>query len=222
MHTEIKFCGLTRTEDAHEAGVLGASFVGAIFAGGPRQLAPERAAEVLDGAGPVARRVGVFVTADAPHIARVARTARLDIAQLHGDPGAADVRTVRAHTGLRVWAVVRIAVGPEATTASDPWPRIEALEDAADGIVLDAYVPGQLGGTGQSFDWSIIARMARRPRTQLIVAGGLNPTNVAAVIDVLRPDVVDVSSGVERERGVKDHERMRAFVAAVRQSEGRA
>ncbi|HET7564108.1 MAG TPA: phosphoribosylanthranilate isomerase [Gemmatimonadaceae bacterium] len=218
---EIKFCGLTRVEDAHAAGALGASFVGAIFAGGPRQLTPERAAEVLDGAGEAVQRVGVFAAADPPFIAHVARTARLDIAQLHGDPTADDVRTVRDQAGVRVWAVIRVAVGGERNSGHDVWKRIEALEDAADGIVLDAYVPGQLGGTGVAFDWSTAARSARRPRTRLVVAGGLNPVNVGAAIAALRPNVVDVSSGVERERGVKDHERMRAFVAAVRHSEGR-
>lgn len=221
VDVDIKFCGLMRPEDAREAGALGASFVGAIFAGGPRQLEPERAAEVLDAAGTSVERVGVFANADAHAIARIARTAKLDIAQLHGDPNADEVRTVRDRAGVRVWAVIRAAVEPGGDGARDVWARIESLEDAADGVVVDAYVPGQLGGTGVAFDWSMVSRMPRRPRTRLIVAGGLNPTNVGAAIASLHPNVVDVSSGVERERGVKDHERMRAFVAAVRQSEGR-
>jgi len=216
---DIKFCGLMRPEDAREAKALGAAFVGVIFAGGPRQLPPERAAQVLDAAGSVVQRVGVFGEAAPRAIAEIARTARLDIAQLHGDPSVDAVRDVRKAAGVAVWAVVRVVTGPTPERSFEMAARIEALEQAADALVLDAYVPGQLGGTGVTFDWSVIERMARRPRIRLVAAGGLNPTNVGAAIRALRPDVVDVSSGVERERGVKDHVRMRAFVAAVRQTE---
>ena len=216
---DIKFCGLMRPEDAREAGALGAAYVGVIFAGGPRQLSPERAALVLDAAGSGVQRVGVFGEAEPHAIAQIARTARLDIAQLHGEPSADAVREVRDAAGVAVWAVVRVVTATPPEGSSQMEARIEELEQAADALVLDAYVPGQLGGTGVTFDWSVIERMARRPHIRLVAAGGLTPANVSAAIRALDPDVVDVSSGVERERGVKDHDRMRAFVAAVRQTE---
>lgn len=212
---DIKFCGLTRCEDAHEAGVLGAHFAGVIFAGGPRRLEPAHARDVLDAAGPSVRRVGVFGTAEPRAIADAARTVRLDVVQLHGDPTPDAVRALRDAVDVVVWAVVRVAGRPLRL-------RLEELEPVVDAIVLDAYVPGQLGGTGVTFDWSVVARMAHRPSVRLVVAGGLTPANVGAAIATLRPDVVDVSSGVERERGVKDHERMRAFVDAVRHGEREA
>jgi phosphoribosylanthranilate isomerase len=206
---EIKFCGLTRPEDAHEAGALGARYVGVIFAGGPRRLDPERARMVLDAAGPSVQRVGVFGSADPCEVARVARLAKLDVAQLHGDPTPDAVRAVRDAADVLVWAVARVA-------GSTLRARLDELEQAADAIVLDAFVPGTLGGTGVAFDWSVVARLGHRPTVRLVVAGGLTPANVGEAIVTLRPDVVDVSSGVERERGVKDHQRMRAFADAVR------
>jgi phosphoribosylanthranilate isomerase len=215
VEVDIKFCGITRCEDAREAGVLGAGFAGVFFARGPRRLEPARARDVLDAAGPAVRRVGVFGTTAPRTIADVARTVRLDVVQLHGDPTPEAVRALRNEVDVAVWAVVRVAGRPLRL-------RLEELEPVVDAIVLDAYVPGQLGGTGVTFDWSVVARLARRPSVRLVVAGGLTPANVGDAIATLRPDVVDVSSGVERERGVKDHQRMRAFVHAVRHGESEA
>jgi phosphoribosylanthranilate isomerase len=189
-------------------GTLGASYAGVIFAGGPRQLDAPRAAEVLAAVGSQVRRVGVFGSQSAEEISRIVRTARLDIVQLHGDPTRAIMQRVRAETGVAIWAVIRVGGGAIA-------PRIAELDDYADAIVLDALVAGQLGGTGVTFDWRALPVEARPRRARLVAAGGLNPDNVGAAIRVLAPHVVDVSSGVEREPGVKDHARMRAFAEAV-------
>ncbi len=209
----IKFCGLTRAADAEQAVALGASFVGAIFAGGPRALLPERAREVLAGVEPGIERVGVF-GADALDVVRdVAAIAALSIVQLHGDPRAADVRSVRARFGGKVWAVARAegSLLPE-------WA--EELFREADAVLLDAHVAGQLGGTGVTLEWEALARSVDEVRgtTPVILAGGLRPANVAQAIRAMHPDVVDVSSGVEQAPGVKDHLKMRAFVEAVRGS----
>lgn len=190
---------------------LGARYVGVIFAGGPREVAPDRAADILD-AAPGLRRVGVFGASAPREIAARAGVARLDVVQLHGDPSAEEGSRVRAETGCELWAVVRVDGGvlPAA---------FDELCDAADAIVLDTKVGGRLGGTGASFDWDAVAGAlsTRRGGVRLVLAGGLSAANVAAGIARLAPQVVDVSSGVEVESapGIKDHARMRAFVDAV-------
>ena len=216
MTPEIKFCGLTRRGDAEVAATLGASFVGVIFAGGPRELTPSAARDVLAGAGS-ARRVGVFGTVDAGAIARVARDLALDVVQLHGDPDAAFVRSVKAVFSGRVWAALRVSGAALPATA-------RALFESADAVVLDAKVPGALGGTGVALAWESIAEelAAVRGATGVILAGGLTADNVGRAARAIAPTVVDVSSGVEVTPGVKDHERMRAFAAAVRAAGGGA
>jgi phosphoribosylanthranilate isomerase len=206
---EIKFCGLTRVEDARVACELGAGYLGVIFAGGPRLVSADRAREVLAGCTREARRVGVFGRVDPEEIARSVDRARLHVAQLHGDPTAEDVASVRAATGAEIWAVVRVG-----TTV----PTIAGeLFDEADAVLVDAKVDGKLGGTGVAVDWSAVAPELRRTRRgrALVLAGGLRPENVADAIATIEPDVVDVSSGVESAPGIKDHARMRAFAAAV-------
>ena len=208
---EVKFCGLTRAEDALEAARLGATHVGVIFAGGPRLLTADRAAAVLADVPSGVRRVGVFGAAEPRTIARTGGAASLDVAQLHGDPDAAAVDAVRREFGGAVWAVVRVAAAlPDG--AAD-------LFSAADAVVLDARVEGRLGGTGVRLDWAALAMPLERARgrgaARLVLAGGLTPENVGEAIARLAPDIVDVSSGVESSPGIKDHARMRAFAAAA-------
>lgn len=206
---EIKFCGLTRAEDAAFAGELGAAYLGVIFAGGPRLVTAERAANVLDGCRTAARRVGVFGRATPEEVGRIAREARLDVVQLHADPTPADIAAVRGETAARVWAVVRV---------TDTLPAaIDDLFAGADAVLVDARVAGSLGGNGVAVEWDALRPQlaARRGRGRVILAGGLAPENVGRAVKALRPDVVDVSSGVESAPGIKDHARMRAFAAAV-------
>jgi phosphoribosylanthranilate isomerase len=208
---EIKFCGLTRLEDAVAAVALGAAYVGVIFAGGPRRLEVDGARQVLARVGGRARRVGVF-GADAPAaIAAVASAVPLDVVQLHGDPDARQVEQARRVWGGEVWAVLRLGPGPIPSGG-------EALFRAADAVVLDAKVSGRLGGTGVALDWLALRGPLERLRgdTRLVVAGGLTPANVTEAIGALAPTAVDVSSGVETAPGIKDHARMRAFADAVR------
>ena len=210
MRVEIKFCGLTRPEDAAEAVSLGASYTGVIFAGGPRMLTAERAAVVLADVPESVRRVGVFAGQSADDIARTAETARLSVAQLHEPRSAREIDTLRRRLDGLVWAVVRVANGrlPDQTGE---------LLSAADAVVLDAYVPGVLGGTGVELPWDDLSEQLdelRGGRT-IVLAGGLQANNVGRAIAILSPGVVDVSSGVERAPGIKDHHRMRAFRDAV-------
>lgn len=207
---EIKFCGLTRSEDAVEAVSLGAAYTGVIFAGGPRSLSPERAAAVLASVPATVGRVGVFAGQSADEIARTAEIVGLSVAQLHGARSATEIEDVRRKFGGRVWAVLRLANGE--------LPHgIEDLLAAADAVVLDAYVPGVLGGTGVALPWDELSQQLdeiRRARP-IILAGGLRPGNVGRAIASVSPNVVDVSSGVERAPGIKDHQRMRDFRDAV-------
>lgn len=205
----IKFCGLTRAEDAAAAVQCGAAYLGVIFAGGPRAQAPERARELLGSTG-TTKRVGVFGPQDADAIGDVAAGVGLDVVQLHGDPTADDVLEVRSRFRGEVWGVLRLRDAGIPAHARD-------LAAASDALVLDAQVPGALGGTGTVLPWRELAADvgALRRGTRLVLAGGLTPANVGAAIVALAPDVVDVSSGVESAPGIKDHERLRAFRDAV-------
>ena len=211
MPVEIKFCGLTRATDAEYAASLGAGYVGVIFAESPRRVDPAAAAAVLAGVRERASTVGVFGDGTVESIATVASDLGLDVVQLHGDPSPDIVERMRPRFGGAVWAAVRI----EGRALPDD---AGALLTAADAVVLDARVAGQLGGTGKTFDWDAIARTLdrRRDHARVVLAGGLSPENVARAVRIIAPDVVDVSSGVESAPGIKDHARMRAFRDAVR------
>jgi len=207
---DIKFCGLTRPDDAQYAVTLGAAYVGVIFAGGPRSLSPERALAVLREIPPSVRRVGVFADQSASDIARTVDAVGLDVVQLHGSADARRIGDIRAAVHAAVWPVVRVAgeILPEAT---------RELLRLGDGLLLDAFVPGALGGTGVTVAWTALSNELQgiRGDAPIILAGGLRPENVAEAIAALGPNVVDVSSGVESAPGIKDHERMRAFRDAV-------
>ena len=209
MAVEIKICGLTRSVDAELADAAGAAYLGVIFAGGPRQRLPTEARTTL--AGRRAHKVGVFSTQSGSEISEIAGAIGLDVVQLHGGADAERVHAVRAATGLEVWAVVRTADGklPENT---------EELAHAADALLIDALVAGQLGGSGVAVPWGILGESldAMDAGHRIVLAGGLTPDNVAEAISYVSPMVVDVSSGVESAPGVKDHARLRAFIAAVR------
>lgn len=211
MAVEIKFCGLTRPADAAFVGPHGGTYAGVVLASGPRRLDPARAALVLDALSPGVKRAAVFGSQTVDEIVDLSRRLHLDVAQLHGDPSPTAVRDVRAAlpSPIAVWAVVRVTNGEDAARS------IGALDGVADGILLDAAQAGSLGGSGTAFDWSAVSADARPRRSTFIVAGGLTPDNVAQAIRTFHPDVVDVSSGIERARGVKDPERMRDFARAV-------
>lgn len=207
----MKFCGIMRPEDAREAALLGARYVGGIFADSPRRLTDDAARAIFAVVPAGVARVGVF-GADLPEtIAERAARLRLDIVQLAGDPDAKAIARVREHWTGKVWAVQRIR-GTDV-----PASAIE-LFAVADAVVLDAHVSGQLGGTGVALPWKELRdriHSLRAGRARLVLAGGLRPENVGSAIDLLQPDVVDVSSGVEMEVGIKDRARMKAFRDAV-------
>ena len=208
---EIKICGLTRSVDAEFADAAGASYLGVIFAGGPRQRLPKDAKATL--AGRRARKVGVFADQAEGEIASIVDVVGLDVVQLHETSEVARIRAVRAATGREVWCVVRTSTGQ---LPGD----IEELAEAADALLIDAMVPGQLGGSGITIPWLQLGEALDAMPTghRIVLAGGLTPGNVEEAIDYVSPMVVDVSSGVETAPGIKDHQRIRAFIAAVRAS----
>jgi phosphoribosylanthranilate isomerase len=212
---EVKICGLTRSIDAEFADAAGAAYLGVIFAGGPRERSPAEARATL--AGRRARKVGVFADQSEREIAAVVEAVGLDVIQLHGASDPSRVAAVRAATGLEIWSVVRTATG---TLPAD----VEELADASDALLVDAMVPGQLGGSGVVIPWLQLGESldAMTLGHRIVLAGGLNANNVAEAIDYVSPVVVDVSSGVESSPGIKDHQLVRAFIAAVRASAGGA
>lgn len=206
----VKICGLTRREDAERAASAGAAFGGVILApGGKRSVSATQAAAVLEGL-PL-RRVGVFVDAPLDALLRDARAAGLHVVQLHGDEDASFVRALRSAGQWTIWKAVRPRTAEEFAAA------VEAFAPAVDGLLLDGWSAEARGGTGHRFPWEEVARVRGLlpPEVELIAAGGLNPGNVGRAVELLRPAVVDVSSGVELSPGVKDPAGVAAFVAAA-------
>jgi len=216
--TRIKICGVTRVEDAAWIAAAGADFLGLNFwPRSKRYLPPERAGAVAAAAraGGAARLVGVFVNAAVADIAAITRDVGLDVIQLHGDETPEGVAAVAAATGRPVWKAIAVAA-PGDLAGLAGWP-VEA-------ILLDAPTAGR-GGAGVVFDWSL-ARDARQhgpagsAAVRLVLAGGLDPANVAAAIRALDPWAVDVASGVEAAPGIKDAAKTAAFIAQVRTRPG--
>jgi phosphoribosylanthranilate isomerase len=209
----IKFCGLTRPDDAREASRLGAAYVGAIFAESPRRVSVANAMALFEAAGSDVGHVAVFGSGAIEAIASLASRVGADVVQLHGRAGPATVEALRARFPGDIWAVVSLAPGTDELP-----PEAVDLAHVADALMLDSRVAGRRGGPGVPLDWPRLSDgvAALRVLTRIILAGGLNPENVSAAMLALEPDIVDVSSGVESSPGIKDHGRMLAFAEAVR------
>ena len=202
-----KICGLTRAQDAAVAVAAGADYLGVVFAGGPRHVTAQAAAEVTQAAGLVPV-FGVFGEQSVDEILRITRAAALAGAQLHGTYRREDAARLRAE-GLRVWRVARLA-GPE-----DLGLLREAAVDA-DAVLVEPRVAHVTGGSGVALDLVLAGEArARLAAGAMVLAGGLTPETVAAAVALVRPDIVDVSSGVERLPGIKDPDKIARFLEAV-------
>lgn len=210
MLAKVKFCGMTRPQDAAIGAEIGASYIGVVFADGPRRVTPGQANKIFEAAGKRVKHVGVFGTNDPDQIARIVEETHLDVVQLHNDPTPSDVTAIRGKFGGEIWAAIRVA-------GTHIPHEAEALFDSADAIVLDARSENKLGGTGQALPWNELASDLARDRgsSAVVLAGGLKPGNVGSAVRTLAPDVVDVSSGIESAAGIKDPWLMREFYAAV-------
>lgn len=196
--TKIKFCGLRREEDVKYAASLGAGFMGFILSERfKRFVKPEDVASFRKFVPASTKTVGVFVDEPEDYVIGCAKTAKLDMIQLHGNEDDGYINDIKEKTGLPVIKMVK------PVSESD---IIAARHCVADLILLDSGT-----GTGKVFDWSLIRDLDR----DYILAGGLTPENVGEAVERLKPFAVDVSSGVETE-GIKDFSKMKAFAAEVR------
>ena len=211
---KIKFCGVTRPQDAELAVSLGAWAVGInLWPPSPRSVSLDRAAELAALLKRRAESVGVFVNPTLEELSQTVEATGLTMIQLHGQEGPSFCIEAARRTGCRVIKAMRVQTNAD----------IQVLgQFHTDFHLLDAYKPGVVGGTGETFDWelAITHRRLTPPRgkgerTPLILSGGLNPANVADAITIVKPWAVDVASGVESAPGYKDGELMRAFAAAV-------
>lgn len=203
--TRIKFCGIRRKADAEAAVGLGVDALGFVLV--PRSkrfITPEKAAVVRASVPPFVSIVALFMDADAADVQLAIDALRPDMLQFHGQEDAAFC----ASFGLPYLKAV--AMG-----AKTSLPREAKRFRSAAALLLDAHAPGTMGGRGETFDWTQVAPI----RTPVILAGGLTPQNVGRGIRGLRPYAVDVSSGIELRPGIKDLDKMRAFVKAVKRAD---
>ena len=206
MPTRIKICGITRIEDALTATRLGADAIGFIFwPKSARFISPAKAREIVDELPPFVSAVGVYVDPEEGWVEESSNIARLSLLQFHGDesPEFCDQFSLPYIKALRVREGVDLL-------------QYEDRYSSARGLLLDTYTEGMPGGTGDTFNWDLIPQGLTVP---LILSGGLHPGNVTMAIKKVQPWAVDVSSGVESAKGIKDAEKIADFMRGVRHSE---
>ena len=204
--TAIKICGITRTQDALTAAGCGANAIGLVFyAQSPRCVTPERAAELMRVLPPFVMSVGLFVDAVANEVTQTLAQVRVDLLQFHGNESPAYCRQF----GVPYLKALRVKPGLDLLQYARDYHDAKAL-------LLDAYVEGTHGGTGATFDWALIPKNLPLP---VVLSGGLTPENITAAIQAVRPWAVDVSSGVELQKGIKDAAKIAAFVTGVRNAD---
>jgi phosphoribosylanthranilate isomerase len=214
--TRIKICGLTRAEDVAAVAAAGADAAGFVFYDkSPRYVTPQRAAELTAGLPPFITATGLFVNATPEQVAEAVNTARIGLLQFHGDESAeqcAEAAELANRPFLRVFRV-------KPDTRPDDLLEYEAQCRASSrlfsGLLLDTWVDAY-GGAGKVFDWSLVPKELA-PRA--VLSGGLSVLNATGAIAQLRPYAVDISSGVEAAKGIKDAHKIAAFVRAVRDAD---
>ena len=203
MRVKVKICGITRAVDAQAAVAAGADALGLVFyERSARHLSAVQAAAIVGELPPFVARVGVFVNALEPFLRGVAAECGLDTLQLHGDEPPAFCRR------LQPWKIIK-AFRIHNREALRRLPEYRGMA-----WLLDSYVPGQMGGSGERFDWDLAGEAANLGG-KIILAGGLTPENVAEAVRRVRPYAVDVSSGVESAPGKKDPHKIRDFIQAA-------
>jgi phosphoribosylanthranilate isomerase len=202
LRTRVKICGITRAEDAASAVELGCDAIGLVFyEPSPRYVPPARASEIVAKLPPFVTAVGLFVDATPDYVQEVLAHVRLDLLQFHGDEAPEYCRQF----GVPYLKAVRVR--PETNLL-----QYAAAYADAKALLLDTYVSGTPGGTGVTFDWALVPNVFPMP---IILAGGLDAGNVSEAIRQSRPYAVDVSGGVERQKGIKDADKMAAFMRGV-------
>ena len=202
LRTRVKICGITTVEDGQAAAALGADAIGLVFHGpSPRNVGIEAARAICLALPPFVNRVGLFVDATPGCIREVLDAVALDSLQFHGDEPPEQCEAA----GMPFIKAIRMRPGTDIDEAARRYRT-------AAGLLLDTWVPGVPGGTGEAFDWSLFPRSCALP---LVLAGGLTPDNVAEAIAAARPYAVDVSGGVEAVKGRKDRTKLAAFMQGV-------
>ncbi len=202
MRVRVKICGITRIEDAFNAVERGADAIGLVFyAQSPRSVTISQAIEIANNIPAFVSVVGLFVNADPRFVNEVIGQVKLDLLQFHGDETPQEC----AQYGLPFIKAVRVKSDTNLVQYAQEFA-------AAKGLLLDAYTEGVMGGTGHVFDWNLIPKQLTKP---VILAGGLNADNVVQAILQVRPYAVDISGGVELSKGIKDAEKVAAFIGQV-------
>jgi len=201
--TKVKICGLTRLQDIDAVNEILPDYIGFVFAESKRQIDEDRAMELKKRLDPRIKAVGVFVNEDLDRIIGLCRTGIIDLVQLHGDESEEYAARLKKHIPNKIIRAVRVRNKAEVENAA---------KYSCDFLLFDAYHDGSYGGTGKSFDWSLIAAVNR----PFFLAGGINPDNAANAIRSVKPYCIDVSSGVET-NGFKDPGKIAAVVATARQ-----
>jgi phosphoribosylanthranilate isomerase len=205
VRTRVKICGITRPQDGVAAARAGADAIGLVFyPPSPRFLSVERAREIREALPPFVQPVALFVNADAAQVAQVIGRVHPSLLQFHGE----ETPEFCAQFGVPYVKACRVAPGV------DLLKYLRAFSSAS-GWLLDAHVE-EYGGVGASFDWSLVPENLERP---LVLSGGLTGDNVAVAVRRVRPWAVDVSSGVESAKGIKDAAKIAAFIAEVRNAD---
>ncbi|NCW09677.1 MAG: phosphoribosylanthranilate isomerase [Gammaproteobacteria bacterium] len=200
--TRVKFCGFTHQDDVAQAVALGADALGFVFYGpSSRYVSPEHAQTLTRSVPAFVTRVGLFVNEEAETVQRIFEIARLNLIQYHGEESPEFCDAI----GLPYIKAFRVRKGMDLRPEMDRYPN-------ASGFLLDAYVKGQPGGTGERFDWELIPQS----HAPIILAGGLTPDNAKDAIDQVAPWALDVSGGIETKPGRKDPDKMARFMNACR------
>ena len=211
--TRIKICGLTRTEDVQGAIAAGADAIGFVFyAKSPRYIAPDVAAGLIAQIPPFVSAVGLFVNASVEEVQAVVTQTSIALLQFHGDETVAECAAIAAAVNRPFMRAIRVKPDTSAADLLKYESDYRAASRLFAGLLLDTYVDSY-GGSGKVFDWSLIpANIAPR----VVLSGGLNAQNATDAVQGVRPYAVDVSSGVERDKGIKDVAKINAFIATVR------
>lgn len=204
--TRVKICGITRTEDALVSERHGADALGFVFVkASKRFIEPEAAKTIIDQIGPFITQVGLFLEAPASEIEKVLNIIPGLLPQFHGRETPEECERY----GVPYIKAIGLGAGMPSTD------ELAAYKNAS-AFLFDSNEPGKLGGTGHVFDWQQLDQNVGKP---IVLAGGLNPDNVASAIEQIRPYAIDVSSGVEASKGVKDHAALRAFLANIKHAD---
>ncbi|ORU90140.1 MAG: N-(5'-phosphoribosyl)anthranilate isomerase [Cycloclasticus sp. symbiont of Poecilosclerida sp. M] len=203
MRTRVKICGITQLDDALSCIENGADALGFVFyEKSVRFIDIEQASKIINKLPPFISKIGLFINANYDYVSSVLQETAIDLLQFHGNEDEVFCQSF----GKPYIKAIRMKPKTDLTIVAEQY-------HSASGLLVDAYDPQQCGGTGHTFDWSALPKESTHP---IILAGGLNPNNVAQAISTTHPYAVDVSSGVETSKGVKDHQLIKQFMQEVR------